>query len=144
MLVSDKDVQFPLDDEMHNKTAKGCLKSINLSQKQLSPKKKKQKMYKIHRYTISKLSKLRKLLKNERQHIATLKDLYDRKKFQFIDDSLNTVAKHFIQSQIRNANRKLNGRRWTIKDKTFALSIYKCSRLYKYLMTYFQLPSTSC
>lgn len=53
------------------------------------------------------------------------------------------MAKHFIQSQIRNANRKLNERRWTIEYKTFALSIYKRSpRLYKYLMTYFQLPST--
>lgn len=48
MLVSDKDVQFLLYDEMHNKTAKGCLKTINLSQKQLSQK--NTKMYTIHRY----------------------------------------------------------------------------------------------
>jgi len=43
MPVSDKDVQFLVDDEMHNKTAKGYLKSINLSQKQLSQKQKKTK-----------------------------------------------------------------------------------------------------
>lgn len=100
-------------------------------------------MYKIHRYTITKLSKLRKLLKNERQHVAILKDLYDRKKFQLIDDSLNVVTKNFIQSQLRNVNKKHNGRRWTVEDNTFALLIYKRSpRLYKYLASYFQLPST--
>jgi len=53
------------------------------------------------------------------------------------------VTKNFIQSQIRNDNRKSNGKQWTIEDKTLAFSIYKRSaRLYKYLTIYFQLPST--
>jgi hypothetical protein len=63
-----------------------------------------------------------------------------------MDDSnllCRTLTKEFINSQLRNVHRKPSGRRWTIQDKAFALSMYKKSpRLYRYLQAYFQLPST--
>ncbi|RZC05032.1 Tnp P element domain containing protein [Asbolus verrucosus] len=99
-------------------------------------------MYRAHRSVQSKLSKLRNLLNNERAHLTSLKNLYDDWRFEFIEQNLNEVTKEFINSQLRNAQRKPGGRRWTMQDKVFALSMYKRSpRLYRYLQAYFQLPS---
>lgn len=49
-----------------------------------------------------------------------------------------------LQSQMRNINRKLPGRRWTLDDKVLALSIYKKSpSCYRLLNMLFCLPSIS-
>lgn len=119
---------------------KGILTKAGLSKKDLTQQ--EEIMYREHRNVTSKLAKLRTLLKNERAHVNSLRNLYNEGRFEFIEESLNEVSKHFINSQLRNVGRPPNGRRWTVSDKAFALSIYKRSpRLYRYLRAYFQLPS---
>ncbi|CAH1382897.1 unnamed protein product [Tenebrio molitor] len=100
-------------------------------------------MYQIHLNVRSKTSKLRNLLKRERAHLTSVRNLYNDGRFEFIELNLNDVTKEFINSQLRNVHRKPSGRRWTIQNKAFALSMYKKSpRLYRYIQAYFQLPST--
>ncbi|KAJ8966123.1 hypothetical protein NQ314_003730 [Rhamnusium bicolor] len=119
---------------------KGILNKAGLSKKDLTPQ--EEIMYREHRNVTSKLAKLRTLLKNERAHVNSLRNLFNDGRFQFIEESLNEVSKDFINSHLRNVGRPPNGRRWTVRDKAFALSIYKRSpRLYRYLRVYFQLPS---
>ena len=118
----------------------GLLTKAGLSKSNLSPQ--ENIMYQVHRNTLSKLSKLRSQLKNKNADLCAIKNLYNDGKFQFIDENLNSVTKDFINSQLRNVDKNPCGRRWTIKDKAFALSIYKRSpRLYRYLRAFFQLPS---
>nr|XP_015838949.1 PREDICTED: uncharacterized protein LOC107398640 [Tribolium castaneum] len=119
----------------------GILNKMRLSRADLTSREKQ--MYHIHRNVTSRLSKLQKLLQQERSKVNTLQDLYNSGKFEFIDENLNSVTKEFINSQLRNATKPPSGRRWSEQDKAFALSVYKRSpRLYKYLQTYFQLPSS--
>jgi hypothetical protein len=83
------------------------------------------------------------MLEKEKDKVNILQNLYKAGKFEFINDNLNFVTKEFINSQLRNAAKKPNARKWTDPDKAFALSVYKKSpRLYKYLQVYFQLPSS--
>jgi cobalamin biosynthesis Mg chelatase CobN len=114
---------------------------VGIGKNDLTPQ--KSEMYQIHLNVQSKLSKLRNLLKRERAHLTSVRNLYNDGRFDFIEHNLNDVTKEFINSQLRNVHRKPSGRRWTIQDKAFALSMYKKSpRLYRYLQAYFQLPST--
>ncbi|KAJ8976092.1 hypothetical protein NQ317_011581 [Molorchus minor] len=106
---------------------KGILAKAGLSKKDLTPQ--EEIMYREHR-------NLKTLLKNERAHVNSLSNLYNEGRFEFIEESLNEVSKDFINSQLRNINKLPNGRRWTVRDKAFALSIYKRSpRLYTYFET---------
>jgi predicted nucleotidyltransferase len=84
-------------------------------------------MYRIHRNVQSKLSKLRSILKRERAHLTSVRNLYNDGRFEFIEQNLNDVTKEFINSELRNVQRKPCGRKWTMQDKAFALSIYKRS-----------------
>ena len=84
-------------------------------------------MYKHHRNVMSKLSHLRTKLKNKTADLNFIKNLYRDRRFQFIEDNLNEVTKDFINSQLRNVDKNPCDIRLTIKDKTFALSIYKRS-----------------
>lgn len=118
----------------------GILSQAGLSEKDLSPQ--KAIMYKVHRNVTSKLSKLRSLLKDTRAHLTTIRDLYNENRFKFIEENVNNVTKEFVNSQLRNATRTPSGRRWTMQDKAFALSVYKRGpRLYRYLNAHLQLPS---
>ncbi|CAH1366791.1 unnamed protein product [Tenebrio molitor] len=82
-------------------------------------------MYQIHLNVQSKLSKLRSLLKRERAHLTSVRNLYSDGRFEFIEQNLNDVTKEFINSQLRNVHRKPSGRRWTIQDKALH---YLCIR----------------
>lgn len=89
------------------------------------------------------MCKLKKQLKNKTDVLKELKECYNSDVFKCIENRLNVVTKSFIDSQLRNVGRTPSARRWTEKDKIFALSLYKHSlRVYRYLSTYFQLPST--
>ncbi|KAF2899238.1 hypothetical protein ILUMI_06937 [Ignelater luminosus] len=100
-------------------------------------------MYRAHRNIQSGLSKLSKMLEKEREKVKMLQGLYNYRKFEFINESLNFVTKEFINSQLRNAFCKSRAHRWTEQDKALALSLYKRSpRLYKYLQVHFHLPSS--
>ncbi|XP_044762250.1 uncharacterized protein LOC123319389 [Coccinella septempunctata] len=99
-------------------------------------------MYQVHRNVQSKFCKLKALFDKEHTELSELKTLYTDGKFQLIEENLNQVTKNFINSQLINFNKPSTGRRWSVNDKTFALSIFKRSpRLYKYLRAFFQLPS---
>src|SRR5699024_6308376 len=114
----------------------GILRKIGLNKSQLTPP--KNKMYTIHRNMCSKISKLKKSLEHERNHLQKLQNLYEEGRFEYINNELNDVTKNFINSQFRNVNKKY-GKRWTTDEKAFALSIYKRGpRLYRYLQNYFE------
>lgn len=118
----------------------GFLTEAGVSLKTMTPN--ERKMYKIHRRTANRLSKIKRSLYNQTDTLKKLQKLYKDNVFQCIENQLNTVTQNFIDSQLRNVNRILTGRRWTEEDKIFALSIYKRSpRTYKYLSAFFQLPS---
>jgi len=118
----------------------GILSKAGLSKKDLSPQ--GLIMYNHHRNVVSKLSKLRAVLKNKNADLSAIKSLYKDGRFQFIEENLNEITQDFINAQLRNFDKHPNARRWTIKDKAFSLSIYKRSpRLYRYLRSFFQLPS---
>ncbi|XP_044757466.1 uncharacterized protein LOC123315702 isoform X2 [Coccinella septempunctata] len=121
-----------------NKT--GILSKSGLSRSELTPQ--QDSLYRSHRNIQSKLCRLQNLLKNERAQLNSLKDLYNQGRFKFIEENLNDFTKSFLNSQLQNVNIPPTGRRWTVKGKAFALSIFKRSpRLYRYLRAFFQLPS---
>ncbi|KAF2886581.1 hypothetical protein ILUMI_19593, partial [Ignelater luminosus] len=134
--TNDEDNKFGF---LNESIKKGILGKVELSKKELSPK--KNIMYKIHRNMCTKVSKLKKALENEKSQLKILRQLYDEGRFEIMHNELNDVTKNFINSQLRNVN-KTNGKRWTTEDKAFALSLYKRSpRLYRYLENQFELPS---
>jgi len=58
---------------------------------------------------------------------------------------LNSITLNFIESQMRMQPQKPRGRRFTVDDKVFALSLYKQSgKAYKMLSKVFALPSRKC
>ena len=123
------------------KKQRGFLKCCGLRSTQLTPRKKK--MYRIHRSVKSNLFKTKKKLATEIQKLEHLKTMYEDNRFEFIEKKLNLVTKNFINSQLRNVEKKPSAKRWTEQDKIFALSLYKRSpKLYRYLSVYFQVPST--
>ncbi|KAJ8947080.1 hypothetical protein NQ317_014062 [Molorchus minor] len=78
-------------------------------------------MYREHRNVMSKLSKLKTLLKNERAHVNSLSNLYNEGRFE-----------------LRNINKLPNGRRWTRSGQGICLIHLQAKpRLY----TYLRLPS---
>lgn len=118
----------------------GILSNAGLKRAELSPR--KEKMFRFHQYTLTKLSKLRLKLKNKNADLSSIKNLYEDGCFQFIESNLNEVTKDFINSQLKNCLKSPNARRWTSKGKALALSMYKRSpKLYRYLRFFFQLPS---
>ncbi|KAF2904270.1 hypothetical protein ILUMI_01902, partial [Ignelater luminosus] len=134
--TNDEDNKFGF---LNESIKKGILGKVELSKKELSPK--KNIMYKIYRNMCTKVSKLKKALENEKSQLKILRQLYDEGRFEIMHNELNDVTKNFINSQLRNVN-KTNGKCWTTEDKAFALSLYKRSpRLYRYLENQFELPS---
>ncbi|CAH0562806.1 unnamed protein product [Brassicogethes aeneus] len=83
-------------------------------------------LYRLHRNTMSRVSKLKARCNRQKTDLTNLRDLY----------------KSGDLENIRNASRKPRGRCWSDDDKAFALSMYKRSgKLYRYLSTHFSLPS---
>lgn len=59
-------------------------------------------------------------------------------------NSLNNITINFIESQLRTQSKKPRGRRFTLDDKVFALSLFKQSeKSYRLLQKVFALPSRS-
>lgn len=68
-------------------------------------------MYSIHRKITAQLCKIKKKLCEERNALQQLKTMSDNNIFHCIETKLNEITKHFIQSQLRNTDRPLSGRR---------------------------------
>lgn len=61
--------------------------------------------------------------------------------YKGFQEKINKTTLEFIESQVGNQHKKLNGRRYTLNDKIFALSIFKTSpKAYKFLSNIFALP----
>ncbi|XP_071053657.1 uncharacterized protein [Onthophagus taurus] len=57
-------------------------------------------------------------------------------------DNINPTVLNFCKSQLKFSKYKPRGRRYSMQDKLFALSLYKQSgRSYRFLSTFFSLPS---
>lgn len=57
-------------------------------------------------------------------------------------NNLNKISLNFFKSQQQTQNYKPRGRRFTLEDKIFALSVYKQSgKAYRFLSKIFSLPS---
>lgn len=122
-----------------NKKA-GFLSRVGVSKKELTPR--ELLMYNIHRALESQMRRIKKKLNQRTKQLKELKTLYNNKSFEIINNDLNKETKNFIDAQIRNCGRHLSGKRWTEEDKSFALNLYKESpKIYKYLSSFFQLPS---
>ena len=99
---------------------------------------KKLNNYRLRVYRLKQ--KVRKLEMNEGKSTST------KKKIERIGESISEFVKgpkyDFIMSQIRNATVKSAGKRWTYRDKSFALSLYHSSpKTYKLLRNALDLPS---
>jgi len=61
--------------------------------------------------------------------------------YKGFQEKINKTTLEFIESQVGNQHKKSNGRRYTLNDKIFALSIFKTSpKAYKFLSKIFALP----
>ena len=57
---------------------------------------------------------------------------------------LTGTAVQFVTTQLMQARRSVMGRRWGVRDKAMALSLYNSSpKTYRLLKSIFNLPSTS-
>lgn len=77
---------------------------------------------------------------------ATLKALCKKSVVDRIEELLiSPAAKQILEMELRNFKRKPKGRRWTLKDKAFSLSIFKRSRsTYSFLSSLLTMPQDSC
>lgn len=119
--------------------AKGNLCEVNVSHvKDLTPR--KQLLYQV-----SKRLKQRNAVLQQRSLTSKCRikkaERYMKSNITSLN-RLNRFTQDFVQSQIRMQPQKARGRRYTIDDKVFALSLYKQSgKAYKVLANMFALPS---
>ena len=86
-----------------------------------------------------------------RRKLKRLKSRQDKQKQFTKQEAIYAVGQHLsghaltlVQTQIINSDRKAQGRRWTIKDKAIALSLYHSSpKTYRILCKIITLPSRS-
>lgn len=121
------------------KMSKGVLSNINVRRKiDLAPKCK-------HIYTsLNKLKKRNAVLKTRyksvKERVTRAEKFYTSHTKEL--EKLNCFTQNFIASQIRTQPLKPRGRRFTIDDKIFALSLFKQSgKAYRMLSKVFALPS---
>jgi hypothetical protein len=112
----------PLQKKGENK---GNLRKVGVTKNECTPR--KREMCKIHRNISSRMCKLKKSLEKEQKQVKSIKKMLEANIFDIIENKLNDVTKDFIKSQLRNADKTNYGRRWTVEDKAFALTIYKRS-----------------
>lgn len=74
------------------------LTAAGVTSKTMSPR--KTIMYKIHRKITAQLCKNKKKLGDERNALTELKSMHDKHMFDYINEKLNDVTKHFINSQL--------------------------------------------
>lgn len=117
------------------------LRLVNVTREQgLTPK--AQKYYRV----IKNLrSVTKKLFTNNSELKDKLKEANDFVNSEdFIKATVNETTFSFILSQVKQQRKHKKGRRFTVDDKIFALSLYKQSpRGYRYLQKVFALPSKS-
>lgn len=115
------------------------LEAVNVTRRKvLTPR--AQKLYEVGR----KFRKLGKKLLHE--NLTFRKQLYVANKFidnnEYLDDTVNTVTRDFILSQLRLQQKRPKGRRFTVDDKILALSLFKRGpKVYRLLKSMFALPS---
>lgn len=77
---------------------------------------------------------------SNRQRLQKVMELYESGKL--VEGKINRTTLRFFNSQLRLQTKKTKGRRYTIDDKIFALSLLKQSpRGYRHLQKTFALPS---
>lgn len=119
--------------------SKGTLKEINIKRRtQLTPKK-------GYLYDALKSAKRNNILLRHR-NMQFKERLQRAEKFMVQHrnsmNKLNNITCNFILSQIRTQSKKPQGRRFSIDDKVFALSLFKQSgKAYRLLQKVFALPS---
>lgn len=134
-----EEVQESLNTNQSLNETRGTLTEIRISRvKHLTPRKKLL-------YNVVKKYKRRALVLNKRCLTAKQRILKAERFMQIYGKSmsrLNQSTQNFVQSQIRMQIQKPRGRRFTIEDKVFALSLYKQSgKAYRALAKTFALPS---
>ena len=108
---------------------------------------KKTRALKMHVYRLKKrleqagkLPDKRKLIKSQASSKANKIGELQKELSGYLSDKQLT----FVMSQIKNAGRKPQGRRWSYKDKALALSLLHSSpKTYKLLRKIFDLPSVT-
>lgn len=83
----------------------------------------------------------RKLVVAQRR-CSDLSKLANKRFVDMVDElCISPVTRQIVKAEMRNFNRKPNGREWTLSDKLFSLSIFKRSaRAYRFIKTYVLLP----
>lgn len=132
----------PVRHLLPTKLFEGTLKEINVRRKtDLTPKKRLL-------YNVTKRYKQKNLVLSQRYATAKSCILKAEKYMNNNAKSLNRLnafTLKFMKSQMRMQPQKPRGRRFTIDDKVFALSLYKQSgKAYKLLSKVFALPSRKC
>lgn len=121
------------------KNCKSLLKDINIQRRaQLTPR--KALLYNSVRVYKHQNLILKKRYSDAKQRIK-IADKYVNSKANSLN-GLNQFTQNFIESQMRMQPQKPRGRRFTIDDKVFALSLFKQSgKAYSTLSKVFALPS---
>lgn len=132
----------PVRHLLPTKLIEGTLKEINVRRKiDLTPKK-------CLLYNVRKRYKQKNLVLSQRYATARSRILKAEKYLNNNAKSLNkfnAFTLKLMKSQMRMQLQKPCGRRFTIDDKVFALSLYKQSgEAYKLLSKVFALPSSKC
>ncbi|KAK3913313.1 DNA transposase [Frankliniella fusca] len=110
----------------------------------LTPKKKK--LLDMCHSKHSEAQKIRKRLlytaKKAKAYACRLKGQNDLQESALLTINVSQAARDLLEWERRNYSRKLNARKWLLKEKCFSLSIYKRSpKTYRYLRQHFTLPS---
>lgn len=90
---------------------------------------------------LSRISRLRKDLTKSRKMTTRTKQRLMRKQINIFKDVNETTIQLFL-SQVRNQKLHPKGRRFTLDDKIFALSLFKQSgKSYRFISKILALPS---
>lgn len=85
---------------------------------------------------------VRRLYTSVRCRFQHARKVSGTKTFKKLSTDMGLLRTQFFKSQIRNANRKSKGQRFTLQDKLLALTLQKrCGSGYKLLSSIFALPS---
>jgi len=87
---------------------------------------------------VQRMSNRKTSLKNK---LSVAKKFIKSNIYKGFKEKINKTTLEFIESQVGNQHKKPNGRRYTLNDKIFALSVYKTSpKAYRFLSKIFALP----
>lgn len=125
-----------------SKKVKTLLTRFNLEKRNLTPG--IHKMIKSLKTAEGKLKKIMDLRSKDKSNLRSARRLF--KDSNFLVTQMTRKVSHTFQallkSEIRNHGRKKQGKRWTLDDKTLALSLFKRSpKCYRFLRKLIELPS---